>query len=147
MTALQIVGAGGGGAGGHRGRVHGRGRCARRWCWGSTGIALTFLFFTFQAPDVALSEIVVTSVGLPIIVLAALRKIRQQEDQRGREERDELSRRVRLGLFLVAGSGLLAVLVIGFTGLPAFGHAHELYGRWSTGPSRRSATRPTSSPH
>jgi uncharacterized MnhB-related membrane protein len=49
---------------------------------GVYGIALTFLFFTFQAPDVALSEIVVTSVGLPLIILAALRKIRQQDEQR-----------------------------------------------------------------
>jgi multicomponent Na+:H+ antiporter subunit B len=39
-----------------------------------------------------------------------------------------VSRRVRLGLFAVAGSGLAAVLVIGFTGLPSFGSAHELYG-------------------
>jgi multicomponent Na+:H+ antiporter subunit B len=31
-------------------------------------------------------------------------------------------------LFAVAGCGLAAVLVIGFAGLPAFGHAHELYG-------------------
>jgi uncharacterized MnhB-related membrane protein len=52
---------------------------------GVYGIALTFLFFAFQAPDVALSEIVVTSVGLPIIILAALRKVRQQEERR-REE-------------------------------------------------------------
>ncbi len=39
-----------------------------------------------------------------------------------------MSRPVRLGLFAVAGCGLAAVLVIGFAGLPAFGHAHELYG-------------------
>jgi multicomponent Na+:H+ antiporter subunit B len=39
-----------------------------------------------------------------------------------------LSRRVRLSLFAVAGGGLAAVLVIGFTGLPAFGSAHEIYG-------------------
>jgi multicomponent Na+:H+ antiporter subunit B len=39
-----------------------------------------------------------------------------------------VSRRVRLGLFLLSGGGLLAVLVIGFTGLPHFGHAQELYG-------------------
>jgi len=39
-----------------------------------------------------------------------------------------VSRPVRLGLFLMAGAGLAAVLVIGFTGLPKFGHAHELYG-------------------
>lgn len=52
---------------------------------GVFGLALTFLFFTFQAPDVALSEIVVSAVGLPIIVLAALRKIRQQEHRRDEE--------------------------------------------------------------
>jgi energy-converting hydrogenase B subunit D len=51
------------------------------------GIALTLLFFTFQAPDVALSEIVVTGIGLPLIILAALRKIRQHE-RRGEEERN-----------------------------------------------------------
>lgn len=39
-----------------------------------------------------------------------------------------MSRPVRLGLFLLAGAGLTAVLVIGFAGLPAFGHAQELYG-------------------
>ncbi len=39
-----------------------------------------------------------------------------------------MSRPVRLGLFLLAGGGLLAVLVLGFTGLPHFGHAQELYG-------------------
>lgn len=55
---------------------------------GVFGLALTFLFLTFQAPDVALSEIVVSAVGLPIIVLAALRKIRQQEHRR-RDEEDE----------------------------------------------------------
>lgn len=46
---------------------------------GVYGIALTLLFFVFQAPDVALSEIVVTGIGLPLIILAALRKIRQHE--------------------------------------------------------------------
>jgi uncharacterized MnhB-related membrane protein len=55
---------------------------------GIYGITLTFLFFTFQAPDVALSEIVVTSVGLPLIILAALRKIRHEERRR-EEEGDE----------------------------------------------------------
>jgi multicomponent Na+:H+ antiporter subunit B len=39
-----------------------------------------------------------------------------------------MSRRGRLILFGCAGCGLLAVLVIGFTGLPAFGRAHEVYG-------------------
>jgi multicomponent Na+:H+ antiporter subunit B len=39
-----------------------------------------------------------------------------------------VSRPVRLGLFIVAGCGLATVLVIGFTGLPDFGSAHELVG-------------------
>ena len=94
----------------------------------------------------ALSEIVVTSVGLPVIILAALRKIRRQEATSS-EEADAVSRRVRLGLFLVSGAGLAAVLVIGFAGLPSFGHAHErLRARSSTAPSPSCATPPTSSP-
>ncbi len=39
-----------------------------------------------------------------------------------------MTRRVRLGLFAAAGTGLLAVLVIGMRGLPRFGHAHTVYG-------------------
>lgn len=53
---------------------------------GVYGLALTLLFFAFQAPDVALSEIVVSGVGLPLIVLAALRKISQQERARKQED-------------------------------------------------------------
>jgi energy-converting hydrogenase B subunit D len=53
------------------------------------GFALTLLFFVFQAPDVALSEIVVSGVGLPVIILAALRKIGQQErEHHDTEKRD-----------------------------------------------------------
>lgn len=47
------------------------------------GFALTILFFSFQAPDVALSEIVVSGVGMPLIILAALRRI---ADDRRRHE-------------------------------------------------------------
>jgi len=39
-----------------------------------------------------------------------------------------VSRSARLGLFALAGPGLLAVLVIGLHGLPAFGHYHGVYG-------------------
>jgi multicomponent Na+:H+ antiporter subunit B len=39
-----------------------------------------------------------------------------------------MSRRARLGLFAVAGTGLFAVLLIGLHGLPAFGHYHGVYG-------------------
>ena len=55
---------------------------------GIFGLALTLLFFTFQAPDVALSEIVVSTVGLPLIILLALRKIAEQERSR-EQEKDE----------------------------------------------------------
>lgn len=56
---------------------------------GMFGLSLTILFFAFQAPDVALSEIVVSTVGLPLIILLALRRIREQERSRSREEGDE----------------------------------------------------------
>jgi uncharacterized MnhB-related membrane protein len=46
---------------------------------GIYGLSLTFLFFVFQDPDVALSEIVVSTVGLPVMVLLALRKVRERE--------------------------------------------------------------------
>ena len=46
------------------------------------GMALTMLFFVFQAPDVALSEIVVSTVGLPVMILLALRKVREHERDR-----------------------------------------------------------------
>ncbi len=46
---------------------------------GIYGMTLTVLFFALQAPDVALSEIVVSTIGLPLIVIAALRKIGKQE--------------------------------------------------------------------
>jgi energy-converting hydrogenase B subunit D len=49
------------------------------------GMSLTALFFVFQAPDVALSQIVVSTVGLPVMILLALRKVRQNE----REQNDE----------------------------------------------------------
>jgi energy-converting hydrogenase B subunit D len=40
------------------------------------GILLGILFFVLQAPDVALSEIVVGSVALPLMLLLSLAKIR-----------------------------------------------------------------------
>ncbi len=40
------------------------------------GIVLGLLFFAVQAPDVALSEVVVGAVALPLMILLALAKIR-----------------------------------------------------------------------
>jgi uncharacterized MnhB-related membrane protein len=52
------------------------------------GLTLTLLFFVLQAPDVALSQLVVGSVGMPVIILAALRKIAQHDSARERDEED-----------------------------------------------------------
>ncbi|MDX6343780.1 MAG: energy-converting hydrogenase subunit [Trebonia sp.] len=40
------------------------------------GMLLAILFFTFQAPDVALSELTVGAVALPLILLLAIAKVR-----------------------------------------------------------------------
>jgi energy-converting hydrogenase B subunit D len=52
---------------------------------GIYGLSLSVMFFSLQAPDVALSEIVVSTIGLPFIILAALRKIHEQERARKKE--------------------------------------------------------------
>ncbi len=43
------------------------------------GILLAIMFFVLQAPDVALSEIVVGAVALPLMILLSLAKIRGGE--------------------------------------------------------------------
>jgi uncharacterized MnhB-related membrane protein len=50
------------------------------------GMSLAMLFFVFQDPDVALSEIVVSTVGLPVMILLAIRKVREHEREREEEE-------------------------------------------------------------
>ena len=54
------------------------------------GLVLALLFFLHQAPDVALSQIVVGAVALPLKILLALSKIHAQDEERkqaGEEER------------------------------------------------------------
>ena len=52
------------------------------------GLLLALMFFIFQAPDVAFSQIVVGAVALPLMVLLALAKIRNREvKQRMHHER------------------------------------------------------------
>lgn len=43
------------------------------------GLVLALLFFLFQAPDVAFSQLTVGSVALPLMILLALSKIREDE--------------------------------------------------------------------
>ncbi|HEY5678169.1 MAG TPA: DUF4040 domain-containing protein [Myxococcales bacterium] len=46
------------------------------------GLVLALLFFLHQAPDVALSQIVVGAVALPLMILLALAKVRRAEQER-----------------------------------------------------------------
>lgn len=50
------------------------------------GALLAVLFFTFQAPDVTLSELTVGAVVLPLILLLAISKIRERENAKEREQ-------------------------------------------------------------
>jgi energy-converting hydrogenase B subunit D len=52
---------------------------------GIFGLLLAILFFTYQAPDVALSQIVIATVAVPIMVLLALIRVRRDADERGDE--------------------------------------------------------------
>ena len=47
---------------------------------GIFGVALSVLFFVFGAPDVALSQIVVAGVAVPVMVLLALGRLREEGD-------------------------------------------------------------------
>ena len=51
------------------------------------GLVLAMLFFLHQAPDVALSQIVVGAVALPLMILLALAKVRRAGQQREAEKR------------------------------------------------------------
>jgi uncharacterized MnhB-related membrane protein len=45
---------------------------------GLYGLALAILFLVFQAPDVAISQLVVGAVAVPIVLLAAIRRARRR---------------------------------------------------------------------
>jgi uncharacterized MnhB-related membrane protein len=45
---------------------------------GLYGLSLAVLFLVFQAPDVALSQLVVGAVAVPIVLLAAIRRVRRR---------------------------------------------------------------------
>lgn len=47
---------------------------------GIFGLALALLFFVYSAPDVALSQIVVSSVAVPVMVLLTIAKLREGDD-------------------------------------------------------------------
>jgi uncharacterized MnhB-related membrane protein len=47
---------------------------------GAYGLMMALLFFAFQAPDVALSQLAVGTVVLPIVLLLVLAKVRKREE-------------------------------------------------------------------
>ncbi|MFL5262039.1 MAG: Na(+)/H(+) antiporter subunit B [Anaeromyxobacteraceae bacterium] len=48
------------------------------------GIVLALLFLLYQAPDVALSQIVVGAVALPLMILLTLAKVRRDAEEKRR---------------------------------------------------------------
>ena len=58
------------------------------------GLLLAAMFFIFQAPDVALSQITIGAVALPLMFMLALAKIRRNEEHRRMAaEKDKRSRK------------------------------------------------------
>ncbi len=49
---------------------------------GFYGLLLALMFLAFQAPDVALSQVVVGAVALPLMMLLALARIRSKAEER-----------------------------------------------------------------
>lgn len=56
---------------------------------GILGLLLALLFFALRAPDVALSELVVGGAAVPLMLLLAIAKIREQHQARHAEEEEE----------------------------------------------------------
>jgi uncharacterized MnhB-related membrane protein len=49
------------------------------------GLLLAVMFLLFQAPDVALSQLVIGAVALPLMILLALAKVRQRKEGQAHE--------------------------------------------------------------
>jgi uncharacterized MnhB-related membrane protein len=54
---------------------------------GAYGLLLAALFLVFQAPDVALSMLVVGTVAYPLVILSAVVRIREEKHGRQRRRR------------------------------------------------------------
>jgi uncharacterized MnhB-related membrane protein len=81
VTALQVVALAAVAVGGTA-VVFARDPLRQAMVVGVYGFALALIFFIFQAPDVALSEIVVSTVAIPMMILLAVAKIREHERDR-----------------------------------------------------------------
>ncbi len=58
------------------------------------GILLALMFFIYQAPDVALSQIVIGAVALPLMFMLTLAKVRLNDEivERKKREREQPER-------------------------------------------------------
>jgi energy-converting hydrogenase B subunit D len=57
------------------------------------GLVLSVVFFTFQAPDVALSQIVIGAVALPLMFMLTMAKVRRNlEEKQARKRQQEQQR-------------------------------------------------------
>ena len=57
------------------------------------GFLLALMFFIFQAPDVALSQITIGAVALPLMFMLALARIRRDKEEAERKKNEEKKRR------------------------------------------------------
>jgi energy-converting hydrogenase B subunit D len=48
---------------------------------GVFGLSLALLFFVYQAPDVALSALVVSTVAVPLMVVLTLGRLREEQEE------------------------------------------------------------------
>jgi energy-converting hydrogenase B subunit D len=53
------------------------------------GLVLAVMFMAFRAPDVALSQIVIGAVGLPLMILLTLARLRRSGDSHAEKRSDE----------------------------------------------------------
>ncbi len=53
------------------------------------GLLLALMFFIYQAPDVALSQLTIGAVALPLMIMLALAKVRHEDQRRERREKQQ----------------------------------------------------------
>ena len=56
---------------------------------GIYGVSLVCLFVVLQAPDPALSMLVVSGIGYPLVILAAVTRVRGQERTEQRKDEEQ----------------------------------------------------------
>jgi energy-converting hydrogenase B subunit D len=53
------------------------------------GLVLACMFFVFQAPDVALSQIVIGAVALPLMFMLTMAKVRRNKEEQAARKRQQ----------------------------------------------------------